>query len=109
MIYLAYLLVSVPTLVARLRGRYGTAEPGLFSLGRWGLPVNVAAVLYGGAMVVNLGWPRAEVYDPSGEHPWLRFSAPALVLAVLVLGLLARAAARRSAVRMPVAVVPQEA
>ncbi|OZM81798.1 amino acid permease [Pseudonocardia sp. MH-G8] len=109
MIYLAYLLVSVPTLVARLRGQYGTAEPGLFSLGRWGLPVNVAAVLYGGAMVVNLGWPRAEVYDPSGEYPWLRFSAPALVLAVLVLGLLARAVARRSAVRMPSAVVPQEA
>lgn len=97
MLYSAYLLVSVPTLVARLRGRFAPAEPGLFSLGRWGVPVNVAAVLYGAAMVVNLGWPRTAVYDPAGEHPWLRFSAPAVVVVVLVLGLLARRAATRAA------------
>lgn len=94
MIYLAYLLVSVPTLVARLRGRYGAGDPGLFTLGRWGLPINIAAVLYGAAMVVNLAWPRPEVYDPTGAHPWLLFSAPAVVIAVLVLGLVAKRAAR---------------
>jgi urea carboxylase system permease len=98
MIYLAYLLVSVPMLVARLRGRVEPAGPGLFSLGRWGVPVNVLAVLYGAAMVVNLAWPRSEVYDPTGEHPWLRFSAPAVVVLVLLLGLLARAVATRARV-----------
>ena len=112
MIYLAYLLVSVPTLVARLRGRLPATESGLFSLGRWGVPVNVLAVLYGAGMVVNLTWPRAEVYDPSGEHPWLRFSAPAVVVAVLALGLLARSAAtrsRRSTAPAPADALPQEA
>jgi TRAP-type mannitol/chloroaromatic compound transport system permease small subunit len=74
-------------------------QDGLFSLGRWGLPVNAVAVLYGAAMVVNLAWPRPEVYDPTGEHPWLVWSAPAVVLAVLVLGGVARAVARASALR----------
>jgi hypothetical protein len=63
---------------------------GLFSLGRWGLPVNILAVLYGALMVVNLAWPRPEVYDPSGENGLLLFSAPLMVGAVLLLGLWVR-------------------
>jgi urea carboxylase system permease len=98
LIYLAYLLVSVPMLVARLRDHVEPAGPGLFSLGRWGVPVNVLAVLYGAAMVVNLAWPRSAVYDPTGEHPWLRFSAPAVVVVVLLLGLLTRSVATRTRV-----------
>ncbi len=47
MIYVAYLLVTGPMLVARLRGRWKPVE-GKFSLGRWGLPVNILAVLWGG-------------------------------------------------------------
>jgi urea carboxylase system permease len=94
MVYLAYLLVTVPQLVSRLRGdwdRVGQTMPaGLFSLGRWGLPVNILAVLYGGVMVVNLAWPRPEVYDPSGENGLLLWSAPLMVTAVLVLGLWVR-------------------
>ncbi len=80
MLYLAYLLVTVPLLINRLRGdwdRAGKTMPaGLFSLGRWGLPVNILAVLYGAVMVVNLAWPRPEVYDPTGENGLLLFSAP---------------------------------
>src|SRR6202041_1030687 len=30
-----------------------------FKLGRWGILVNVVALLYGGAMLVNFAWPRA--------------------------------------------------
>ena len=47
MIYIAYLLVTVPMLLARLRGEWRSedAPPGYFSLGRWGLPVNVLAVV----------------------------------------------------------------
>jgi hypothetical protein len=30
-----------------------------FALGRWGVLVNVIALLYGGAMLVNFAWPRA--------------------------------------------------
>lgn len=103
MIYLAYLLVTVPLLLNRLRGdwgRTGVAMPdGLFSLGRWGVPVNILAVLYGAAMVVNLSWPRAEVYDPTGENPWFLWSAPVLVGVLLLAGLPVqrRIAARASA------------
>lgn len=76
MVYLAYAMVTGPLLVRRLRGHWGPAAPDerdetgrpLFTLGRWGLPVNVLALAYGVAMTLNLAWPRAEVYDPSGGH-----------------------------------------
>ena len=53
-VYLAYLLVTVPALRARLRRRLPTKGPGSFSLGRWGMPVNLFAVVYGVAMMVNI-------------------------------------------------------
>jgi urea carboxylase system permease len=100
MVYLAYLLVTVPQLLNRLRGdwdRVGRTMPaGLFSLGRWGLAVNILAVLYGAVMVVNLAWPRPEVYDPSGENGILLYSAPLMVGIVLVLGFLVRRAGTRA-------------
>lgn len=75
MIYLAYLLVTVPMLVQRLRGRWQARE-GRFSLGRFGLPVNILAVLWGAAMSLNLAWPRAEVYNATGPQHWyLRWGA----------------------------------
>ena len=58
----------------------------LFSLGRWGLPVNLVAVLYGILMVVNLAWPRAEVYDPAGKGWYLQYSAEIVLALVLVSG-----------------------
>jgi len=71
--YLGYLAVTVSVLIRRLRGGWPPREQAggrLFSLGRWGLPVNVAAVLYGAAMSVNLLWPRAAVYNPEPPHHW---------------------------------------
>src|SRR5918997_1319702 len=52
MIYIAYLLVTGPMLLARLRGQWRSedAPAGYFSLGRWGLLVNVLAVLWGVGM-----------------------------------------------------------
>ncbi len=87
-VYLAYLLVTAPTLLARLRRRLPPADPAHFSLGRWGVPVNVAAVAWGVFMAVNMGWPRAAVYDPTGTHWYLRWFAPLLVALVLVVGAL---------------------
>ena len=85
-VYLAYLLVTVPTLIARLRGTLPKADPAHFSLGRWGIPLNIVAVGWGVFMVINMGWPRAAVYDPAGTHWYLRWFAPLLVGVVLVLG-----------------------
>ncbi|MEV0522882.1 APC family permease [Streptomyces sp. NPDC050439] len=75
MIYLAYLLVTLPMLIRRLRGQWQPVE-GKFSLGRFGLPVNILAVLWGAAMSLNLAWPRAEVYNATGPQHWyLRWGA----------------------------------
>jgi len=85
MLYLAYLGVTVPMLADRLgrRRSAGVDEDGkpLFRLGSWGVLVNALAVVYQIAMVVNLLWPRAEIYDLTGSTWWLRWSA-LLVLAI---------------------------
>ena len=87
---LAYLLVTMPLLVARLRrGGHHTfggderrfkphvaaaddhdrpASP-YFSLGRWGLPVNAIAVVWGLFVVINIGWPRPEIYGAERLGP----------------------------------------
>ena len=94
LIYLAYLCVTAPLLLRRLKGwpngpRLTDAEgKPLFSLGRWGIPVNVMAVGYGLLMTVNLAWPRSEIFDPSGETPWMRWAGVLTVLAVVGLGIL---------------------
>jgi amino acid transporter len=75
MIYIAYLLVTVPLLIKRLRGQWPDPSmrgSGYFYLGRWGLPINVLAVLWGALMALNLAWPRAEVYG-EGWLAWIAF------------------------------------
>jgi urea carboxylase system permease len=86
MIYLAYLLVTLPMLVQRLRGTWQGAAPGRFSLGRFGLPVNILAVLWGTAMTVNLLWPRAVVYNASGPQHWYLRWGGVLFVGVVALG-----------------------
>jgi amino acid transporter len=56
MIYLSYFLGNLVIMRARLRGWPKVSAP--FSLRRWGPVVNVLALLYGGAMLVNFAWPR---------------------------------------------------
>ncbi len=86
MIYIAYLLVTVPMLLARLRGEWpgpDATKGGYFSLGRFGLPVNIIAVVWGTLMAINLAWPREEIYGGGV----LRFFAPIFIGAIVVIGL----------------------
>jgi len=72
MIYLSYLIGNLALFRARLRGWPRVKAP--FSLGRWGVPLNVLALLYGGGMLVNIAWPRAATNPrPSPEAPGLNF------------------------------------
>jgi urea carboxylase system permease len=92
LIYMSYLLVTVPMLRKRLVKKWPLAdddtEPG-FSLGKWGLPVNVLAVLWGGAMTLNLVWPRPEIYNSVPPFEWyLQWGGVIFVGAVTIGGAL---------------------
>ncbi len=81
--YIPYLMVTGPMLVRRLRGHWPRPEHGpYFKLGRWGTLVNLVAVVYGGAMTVNLIWPRAEVY---GDDHWYFQWGAVIVTGLIVL------------------------
>jgi urea carboxylase system permease len=57
MIYLSYFVGNIALMRARLNGWPRATAP--FSLGRWGLPLTVLALAWGGGMLVNFAWPRA--------------------------------------------------
>jgi urea carboxylase system permease len=83
--YICYLLVLGPMLVARLRGRWPRADHGsYFSLGRWGLPINLAAVVSSLAVGVNVAWPRTAVYGDA--HWYTRYGAFSVVGLLLITG-----------------------
>ena len=76
MIYMAYLMVTGPLLKKRLQGQWPPAdlkEGGYFTMGKWGLPVNIFAVVWGLAMAVNLAWPRVAVYGEPWYNTWGAF------------------------------------
>ncbi len=79
---LAYLIVLALLLRRRFQGwpDREVREARYFSLGRWGLPVNLVALAWSGFMVINIGWPRAAIYGEQWQH---RF-APLMLTAILV-------------------------
>lgn len=54
-IYIGFQMVVLAALRARLKG---WKPQGQYRLGRWGLPVNIAALVYGVIAMVNMAWPR---------------------------------------------------
>ena len=83
MIYLAYLMVTAPMLLKRLRGQWpppDLAQDGYFSMGRWGLWVNLVAVVWGFGMALNLAWPRESVYGLPWYNTWGAFVYIAVIL-----------------------------
>lgn len=98
LLYIAYLMVTGPLLVRRLQGKASGGEQGLFSLGRWALPVNTAAVVWGALMAVNLGWPREKVF---GSTWYLHYFPQLFLVGTVVVGtgayLLQRREVRREA------------
>jgi urea carboxylase system permease len=85
-VYLAYLMVTVPALIHRLRGRSLSYGRPILDLGRWGIPVNLTAVVMGALLCINIAWPRTEVYDPDGTSRFLQYFAVLFVAVTLVAG-----------------------
>jgi amino acid transporter len=79
-IYLAFQMIVVAALVARIRG---WQPGGAFTLGGWGMPVNIAALVYGLSAIVNMSWPR------SPADPWFsNYGVIVTSVGVVLLGLL---------------------
>jgi amino acid transporter len=83
--YLAYMCVTAPLLLARLRGDWPRPDHGpYFSLGRWGLPVNIVAVVYQTLAIINLAWPREEIYG--ADHWYFQYGAFVFVGVIAIAG-----------------------
>jgi amino acid transporter len=78
-IYVAFLLLAVAALVARLRGSW--VPTGRVRLGRFGLPFNLLAVGWLTFETLNIAWPRTAIAPPGA--PWYQVWAAALVLALI--------------------------
>ena len=92
MIYIAYLLVTVPMLRKRLRGEWpppDAKQRGFFTLGKLGLPVNVLAVGWGTFMAINLIWPRKDVYNATEPFHWYLQYGAILFIGIVFFGGLA--------------------
>jgi hypothetical protein len=81
LIHLAYLICTAATLVARLRGKF--VASGSFSLGGLGLIVNILAVVWGVAMIINLSWYR----PVEGAAGYLNLAIYIFVPLIVVVGL----------------------
>lgn len=51
--------------------------------------MNVVAVLFGLFMLVDIGWPRAEIYDLDGRGWYFQRSALISMVVIIALGLVA--------------------
>jgi amino acid transporter len=84
--YVTYLLVAAPMLLARVRGDWPPSRSGgYFSLGPWGLAVNVGAVVGTLALIINIAWPREFIYG--SDHWYLQWGAVTITGLVLAVGL----------------------
>jgi amino acid transporter len=83
--YITFWLVCSAALYARLSGRWKPA--GRFSLGRFALPVNIAAVVWLTFEAINIAWPRTVLAVPGAKF----YQVWAIVLifgGLLVIGVL---------------------
>jgi amino acid transporter len=78
-IYVAFLLIALAALIARLRGSWRPA--GHVQLGRAGLVANVLAVAWLAFEAVNIAWPRTSL-APADAPVYQVWAAP-LVLAII--------------------------
>ncbi|QZT63822.1 APC family permease [Mycolicibacterium austroafricanum] len=74
-IYIGFQMVVLAALRARLKG---WVPSGKYSLGKWGLAVNIAALVYGVTAMINMAWPRTP------DAPWYDNWIVALSAAVVI-------------------------
>ena len=85
-VYVAFQMVVLAALLARLRG---WRPAGSFTLGALGWPVNIAALIYGVGAVINMVWPRSPA-DPWYVNYAMIFTTAVVFTTGLVYMLVAR-------------------
>ena len=66
LIYLSYFMCNLGVAIARAGGWPRTRA--WFNLGRWGMPVNILALIYGGLMILNIGlWADKGLFGNFGS------------------------------------------
>ena len=71
LIYLSYFLCNIGVAIARTRGWPHTKA--WFSLGRWGMLVNILALIYGGLMIINIALWHDENLSATSARPTASF------------------------------------
>ena len=82
LIIIPYMLVLGSLLVRRLQG--WPRSPSKFRLGRWGLPVTVAALIWTAVILWDAAWPRAATNPTLGPLPVIED----LAIGVIVVGVI---------------------
>jgi amino acid transporter len=82
-IYVAFLLIALAALIARVRGTWRPA--GRVSLGRAGTPINALAVIWLAFESINIAWPRKS-FAPPGAPAYQVWAAPIVLGAIAVAG-----------------------
>jgi urea carboxylase system permease len=67
---ISYVLLVGAFTSLRLKGGWKQPEKGYFSLRKFGLPVSVAACVWGTFAIIDIAWPRSAVYDPAAPFHW---------------------------------------
>ena len=81
---LAYWIVVAVQLKNRLRSTRNAVNTGSrFSMGKWGLPINILALIWSTFMVVNVSWPRTATY---GLEWYNQYAAWIYTAALIALG-----------------------
>ena len=81
---LAYWIVVAVQLKNRFKStRHGGDTDARFSLGKWGLPVNILALIWSTFMIVNVSWPRTATYGTEWHH---RYAAWIYTAGLICLG-----------------------
>jgi len=78
-LFVCYMLVVWGQLFGRLSGRW---RPTHWSMGRWGLPVNLGAAVLGTALTINIAWPRENAIWYERWSGWV-FSGGVLLCALI--------------------------
>jgi amino acid transporter len=84
---LAYLIVVALQLKDRITSTRNEMDTDArFSMGKWGLPVNILALIWSALMVVNVSWPRTATYGMEWHNQysaWL-YTAGLICLGVTI-------------------------